>query len=216
MNDHIRRSGRFFLVIAAAIFGFGFTGAWTGAMILLVTLLGLPVLLIALLVGTVVFTSRGVRLAWTGKLPVMGRVLAGLTAPAMLALFLLLASSIMWAGSWAGTASRMLINQDRYETIIENARRGVRSPSSASAFEESGGIAYIVDPGPPVRVAFNPEGLLDNWSGIVFDPTSEVMAADGWDETGAFRAPARITQLFGGDLVRCRRLWDDFFSCSFT
>lgn len=78
------------------------------------------------------------------------------------------------------------------------------------------GVGLNVDRGPPLRVAFNPEGMLDNWSGIVFDPTGEVMQADGFDASGRFRAPDRITKLFGGDLVSCRRLWGDYYDCSFT
>jgi hypothetical protein len=81
---------------------------------------------------------------------------------------------------------------------------------------EQGGIIYNVDLGPPVRVAFHPEGMLDNWSGIIFDPTGEVMQADGFDARGNFVAPERITKLFGGDLVGCRHLWRDYYRCSFT
>lgn len=78
------------------------------------------------------------------------------------------------------------------------------------------GIAYAIDRGPPVRVAFHADGILDNWSAVVFDPTGEMLKADGWDARGKFRAPDRITRLFGGDLVACHRLWGDYLKCSFT
>lgn len=58
--------------------------------------------------------------------------------------------------------------------------------------------------------------MLNNWSAIVFDPTGKVTLADGFDEDGNFSAPARITKLFGGDLVSCRSLWGDYYKCSFT
>ena len=79
------------------------------------------------------------------------------------------------------------------------------------------GLDAIVDAGPPVRIAFmTSPGFLDNWSGIVFDPTGKVMLADGWDASGKFRAPEAITKLFDGDLVSCRHLWGDYYRCSFT
>ena len=42
------------------------------------------------------------------------------------------------------------------------------------------------------------------------------MLADGFDEQGRFHAPDRITKIFGGDLVSCRWLWGDYYTCSFT
>jgi hypothetical protein len=59
-------------------------------------------------------------------------------------------------------------------------------------------------------------GFLDNWSGIVFDPTGAVMQADGWDAAGKFRAPDAITKLFGGDIVSCSHILGDYYRCSFT
>ena len=106
----------------------------------------------------------------------------------------------------------MTINRSHYEPIIEKAR----VDRNAAWFDEHRGVTYSVDLGPPVRVAFNPEGMLDNWSGIIFDPTGEVMKADGFDASGNFRAPEKVTKLFGGDLVSCRHLLDDYYACSFT
>ena len=109
--------------------------------------------------------------------------------------------------------AELAINHHRYETIIAKARA---NPVDRS-YESANGITYSVDVGPPVRVAFNPEGFLDNWSGVIYDPTGEVMQADGWDPASRkFRAPDRITKIFGGDLVACRHLWGDYYDCSFT
>ncbi len=59
--------------------------------------------------------------------------------------------------------------------------------------------------------------MLDNWSGIIYDPTGDVMLARGFDPvSGRFHAPDRITKLFEGDLVECRHLWSSYYSCSFT
>ncbi|MEA3038187.1 MAG: hypothetical protein QOE79_700 [Sphingomonadales bacterium] len=68
-----------------------------------------------------------------------------------------------------------------------------------------------------MRVAFDPEGIFDNWDGIVFDPTGEVMSARGFDPvTGKFAAPDKITKLFGGDLLGCSRLSGAYYACAFT
>jgi hypothetical protein len=58
----------------------------------------------------------------------------------------------------------------------------------------------------------HPEGILDNWSAIVFDPTHDVMLARGFDKDGKFSAPERVTKLFDGDLVGCQRLLGQLFS----
>jgi hypothetical protein len=60
-----------------------------------------------------------------------------------------------------------------------------------------------VDQGPPVRVAFVWGGILDNWQGIVYDPTGVVLTEKGH-------------LLFGGDLIHARHLWKDWYYCAFT
>lgn len=68
-----------------------------------------------------------------------------------------------------------------------------------------------VDDRQPFRVAFQFNGLLDNWRGIVYDPTELVEEADG---SGPLRYP--VKRLFGGDLVECLALEDSFYYCTFT
>lgn len=81
----------------------------------------------------------------------------------------------------------------------------------------SRGLDYIVDDGPPRRVAFISGGLLDNWTGVVYDPTDRVVEAKGWDRvSGELTAPEDIKGLFGGDLVQCRRITGHWYRCSFT
>ncbi|WOK36298.1 hypothetical protein [Sphingomonas sp. C3-2] len=137
------------------------------------------------------------------------------TTPVLLAISIMLAWPALYGGSVLGTHVRLLINLASYRQIIAEARTGTLEPGIYHTSEN--GIHYIVDNGPPVRVAFNPDGLLDNWSGIIFDPTGIVMSAKGFHPvTGAFYAPERVTKLFGGDLVSCHSLWGDFYHCSFT
>jgi len=134
-------------------------------------------------------------------------------APVFLACTLALAWPFLAAGSFAGSLSRLLVNRGHYEAIIKKVQLDPRP----EWFKEDGNITYSVDVGPPVRVAFNPAGMLDNWSGIIYDSTGEVMLARGFDpESGRFFAPDRITKLFNGDLVSCRHLWGEYYDCSFT
>lgn len=78
----------------------------------------------------------------------------------------------------------------------------------------------IVDPGPPVRVAVSWGGILDNWRGLVHDPTGEAMKAKRLDlETWSNRGDpddASVAGLFGGTLVRARHLEGDWYLCWFT
>lgn len=215
LNDHLKHSGTFFLVIVSSLFLIGFIFAWTAGLGVLLFILGIPPLLGIFVVGVLIYLFRGVKLA-RESLSTRQRILAALAAPTMMLVAMFVAWPALVAGSFSGTWTRLMVNRAHYEAIIANIRRGEPSPSQNSVYVE-GGVEYVVDPGPPVRVAFNPQGMLDNWSGIIFDPTGVVMRADGFDSrTGEFVAPDEVTKLFGGDLVSCRRLWGDFYACSFT
>ena len=77
-----------------------------------------------------------------------------------------------------------------------------------------------VDQGPPVRVAFYwQRGVIDNWVGLVYDPTAEVMKANGfkrdWSNWGDPRLKT-VKGLFGGDLLRAKRVGKDWYLCWFT
>jgi hypothetical protein len=84
---------------------------------------------------------------------------------------------------------------------------------------EASGIVFEVDAGPPRRVAFpQPGGIVDNWEGVVWDPTGVVRSATGWRDgrPGAYTAAPEARRLFGGDLVACRHVVDHFYRCWFT
>ncbi len=105
----------------------------------------------------------------------------------------------------------------RYESII--GRQQIRS-ELVKGWQKDGTIDYFVEVGPPMRVAFRqPGGILDNWQGVVYDPSDGVLRAN------AFRAdfsnwndPALrdVKHLFGGDLQRCTHLRGHFYRCWFT
>lgn len=102
----------------------------------------------------------------------------------------------------------------KYEEIIRDL--DVESESFVMKDE----ISFRIDNGPPLRIAFvQPGGLLDNWEGVVFDPTGEVLKAQGWVENSgrqAFSAPDHIVRLFGGDIVSCKPIQGHYYRCWFT
>jgi hypothetical protein len=103
----------------------------------------------------------------------------------------------------------------RYSRIVD----AVTQPPQPDAADQNQEARYIVDVGPPVRVAFPKDGIVDNWWGIVYDPTDAVAQAKGWEFDGGeqrFTAPQQVKALFGGDLVSCRHLYKHYYSCSFT
>lgn len=212
MNEHIKGPARFFAFVPGGLFAVGVAAQWTW----LVAMLGLPLLAIVALTGTLAYTIRGL-LALRGDGTGRQRVVGVVAAPAMLLLSAAAFWPVMGAAFYTGTGGRLALNRDHYDSIVDKARRGDASLSRrSSGLYEDGGVIYDLDLGPPVRIAFNPDGLLDNWSAIVFDPSGIVMRADGFDRTGKFAAPDEVTKLFGGDLVACRALWGGYYHCSFT
>jgi hypothetical protein len=207
MERHLKTQIRFFSAVAIVPFVIGFGAVYSFGLFFILLIFGAVPAFAVLLVGSAVLLVAGVRRARQD-----GRVAAIFIAPVLLAATVLASWPLLQAGAWLGSLSRLGFNRSHYEAIIAKARSG----GTTTAFAEDGGVTYAIDVGPPVRVAFNPDGILDNWSGIVFDPTGEVMKAHGFDASGRFYAPDRITKLFGGDLVSCRHLWGNYYNCSFT
>jgi hypothetical protein len=80
---------------------------------------------------------------------------------------------------------------------------------------------YFIDPGPPVRVAFvlPPGRFIDNWCGVVYDPTGAVMQSNQFDGNWSdwrHQVPREIIKLFGGDMLSCRQLDSEYYRCCFT
>ncbi|MFT5467646.1 MAG: hypothetical protein ACI8UO_002752 [Verrucomicrobiales bacterium] len=63
-----------------------------------------------------------------------------------------------------------------------------------------------VEAGPPRRVAFSWGGIIDNWIGVVYDPSGQVLNVD----------QAEVRSLFGGDLQAAYHLWGPWYYCVFT
>ena len=103
-----------------------------------------------------------------------------------------------------------------YDRIVDAV---TKVPLSRESSSSDAAIRYLVDNGPPVRVAFPKEGIIDNWWGVIYDPSDAVAQAKGWNfDTGkqVFTASPEVRTLFGGDLVSCWRIYRHYFACSFT
>jgi hypothetical protein len=212
MADYLRRLGTRFALLAAVPAIVGFVSSWSAGLGFLLLILAIPAAALILLTYALVSFIRGVKLGRQVETP-KEKVLVIAAVPVGLACTLALAWPLLAAGSFGGSLSRLLVNQSEYEDIIKKAQSHPRP----DWFAEDKGVTYSVDVGPPVRVAFNPAGILDNWSSIIYDPTGDVMLAKGFDpKSGRFFAPDRVTKLFNGDLVSCRHLWGSYYDCSFT
>ena len=95
----------------------------------------------------------------------------------------------------AGIYTRSLIEIPTYRSAIE-----LKGPDSfpkctnSDACEQDG--QWII---------FSWGGFLDNWSGVVYDPSGTI-------ET----APKDHKSAFGGDLISVRHLWGAWYYCGFT
>jgi hypothetical protein len=71
--------------------------------------------------------------------------------------------------------ARFALQRPGYDRVIAS----LRTSTPREGFQKSHGLRHVVDPGPPVRVAFPwPGGIIDNWCGAIFDPTGHVMQAN--------------------------------------
>lgn len=211
-KKHLRRASCFFMGLLIAVLTLGILTASSFLFVLLLLVI-VPALLIGWGLGAFLYTRDGVRLAIEPGQPWMRAVCAAY-APILAIAALVLSPIVLRAGRDVATTTHFLLARADYRRIIAEAKRGMHRDGG---YQEAHGRTFIVDEGPTIRVAFDPEGFLDNWSGIIFDPTGAVMQADGFDPvTGRFAAPDHVTKLFGGDLVACRRLHGDYYTCSFT
>lgn len=153
--------------------------------------------------------TLGVFLWWVVDLALFlgGVVLLGMTAVSILrrkrtrsvgaSICLILASVLCWAtpyGYLLGASFRLLRHEANYQReIAEIEAAGPRALDDP-----------YVEPGPPVRVAFSWGGMLDNWVGVVHDPS----------HTATDLEQSRLW--FGGTLRDAWPLWGDWYLCWFT
>lgn len=81
------------------------------------------------------------------------------------------------------------------------------------------GIDFRTEKGSELRMAFSWGGIMDNWFGVVYDPTGLVLQvnADRTDSPQA-RAPGsrNASELFGGVMYIARPLGGHWYMCFWT
>ena len=212
LGPYVTHTVRFFALMALIPFAVGLIDAWNAGLGFFLLIFGGGAAVLILLTLSFYKFWQGIRVAGQcGKF--LPQIIAVVVTPILVVAWFGAALPILWAGEYMGNLSRLAVNETNYRDIVNIAQ----TRRKADWYTEHDGITYSVDIGPPVRIAFNPAGMLNNWSAIIFDPTGDVMLANGFDsKNGRFYAPERVTKLFGGNLVRCRSLWGDYYTCSFT
>ena len=114
---------------------------------------------------------------------------------------------VRWLGFDAAIRFRLFKCERWYESQVQLVQSG-----GVPGEQKLGcGLRTEVDPGPPVRLAFSwGGGILDNWYGIVFDPTGNVLKVN--DATQA----RQVSMLFGGRMTYAEHVWGPWYFCSFT
>jgi len=82
-----------------------------------------------------------------------------------------------------------------------------------------GNVLVRLEPSDGELVAFVWGGIVDNWIGVVHDPTGGVMQANAFlPDWSNWDAPelAKVRGLFGGDLYYAEHLQGDWYLCWFT
>jgi hypothetical protein len=142
-------------------------------------------------------------------------VLTALAVPVLAVILWFAIPPTASAGDDIQFARRFSRLESRYLAIIN----GPTSEAQAVERGTSGGVDFVLDFGPPLRVAFPQRGgITDNWEAVVHDPSGRVREAVGWKNgvAGEFTASPEVRSLFGGDLLACRHVVEHFYRCWFT
>lgn len=203
------------LGLIVTIFAIGFVDGFFSAMFVIVFLFTFPFWAAGVVAGYLFYLVRAVSLVRSKDISRQGKALAVIALPVSACILVFAFLPSLSFGALSGDFGRLLWSKSSYETIIAQNGLGAGGDRLLQT-GTANGVDFEIDAGPPVRIAFEPDGFLDNWSGIVYDPTGAVMLAKGFDRDGNFHAPERITKLFGGDLVSCRHFFDHYYRCNFT
>jgi hypothetical protein len=168
-------------------------------------------------VGALLVVGLGLARAWERRTEGAKALLPAVFPP----VFVMAGAATILPFIWSATIlfdwSSFLLNRGDYLQIVHRLESGQEVPEANGVWSEVMGHDVVVDAGPPLRVAFpQPGGLLDNWNGIVYDPTAKVETAQGLSADGRFSASPKVRALFGGDIVKCSHIAGAFYRCSFT
>lgn len=154
-----------------------------------------------LMLGLGVLAFSLIKSGWRGGL---ATILAG-------GLVVATAPFLSAAGGWGWAWISLRSNKAVYDRVVARA-------ASLPDRGEIDGRRYLIERGPPVRIAFpQPVGIADNWGAVIHDPSGAVATATGWTgKPQRFTVRADIRELWGGDLLACRRITGDYYRCWFT
>jgi hypothetical protein len=125
--------------------------------------------------------------------------------PGILLICLAIGLGYWFEGDLARYGDRLHYRTHRtgYRVVVDSV--AASSPHRAEWTDPSVG-SFVVDTGPPVRVAFVRSSWLNDWEGIIFDPTDSLVS---WQE----HAPHQSVRLFGRAVVGCSRREPLWFDC---
>ena len=125
-----------------------------------------------------------------------------------------------------GDKLRFLRYEKKYVQIIEKIE------TKKISFNGSvNGISYDTEVDPAMRVSFSWGGIIDNWRGIIYDPTNELskIAENNQihinsgernqltpDEERYIKETAELKLLFGGVIYKVKKMRNNWYLCWFT
>ena len=107
-----------------------------------------------------------------------------------------------------------------YSEIVEKISSGKMTGKGTHL-----GIRYESETDPVPRVSFSWGGMIDNWYGIIYDPSGKIMRINesdprfpdqNPDTTNEDKELWKIRMIFGGVLYKAERLSDHWYLCWFT
>ncbi|MED6299366.1 MAG: hypothetical protein VX860_04680 [Verrucomicrobiota bacterium] len=106
-----------------------------------------------------------------------------------------------------------------YSEIIEKLNSGKITGKGTHL-----GIRYKSETDPVFRVSFSWAGIMDNWYGIIYDPSGKIMRCNESDprfpgqgtEVPEDKELSQIRMVFGGVLYKAEKLSDHWYLCWFT
>ena len=125
--------------------------------------------------------------------------------PGILFICLAIGLAFWFEGDLARYGDRLHYRTHRtgYRAIVDSVVAS--SPHRAEWADASVG-SFVVDTGPPVRVAFVRSSWLSDWEGIIFDPGDSLVS---WQEHSRHQS----VKLFGRAVVGCSRREPRWFDC---
>jgi hypothetical protein len=154
--------------------------------------------LLAATMAMILMLGQG-RITWRGA-AVMAVAIAGL----------------FFYGSPLARFVRFHVLKSGYVSIANDVRKGLADDERAEL--RRSGIQLDDGEGGPVRIAFPWICIVDNWCGVIFDPTDELadFCGDAGQDHRGFLRDSSLRKLFGGDMTRCERLEKGWYFCWFT